>query len=83
MIRKPEIWNRVHYSCNKKVVFGRLKVLTLTPIQLDKCCEKAEVCWEELPGKEIHIHGCGIECYCHGGPKESNNLRPRPKTTDR
>jgi hypothetical protein len=73
---KPEVWNRIFFSCDKNKVFGDAKVTCLSPEEIDEYCLNAGVVWEDLGDKEIHIHGCGIGCYCHGGV-ENKNLRPR------
>jgi hypothetical protein len=72
---KKEIWNRVHYAC-KVEIFEGANVLEMEPEEIDEYCRKAGVVWEEKENKEIMIHGCGLDCYCHGGP-ENKNLRPR------
>ena len=76
---KPrEMWDRGHFSCNTRKVFGNSNPLMMTAEELDEHCRKAGVVWEELENNEIHVHGCGMECYCHGG-KDNPNLRPRPE----
>lgn len=71
------MWDRVFMSCGRDGVFKNVQVLQLTPEQLDAYCEAEGVVWEQTGEKTAHIHGCGINCYCHGG-LENTALRPRP-----
>jgi len=74
------MWSRVFMSCSRDGVFKGVKnMFEMTADQLDAYCEAEGVVWEELPENEIHIHGCDINCYCHGG-LDNIMLRPRPLT---
>jgi hypothetical protein len=71
-----DIWGSVHFSCNRKKVFGDSDVLQMTPEQIDSFCRSAGIVWEKVDNNSIHIHNCGLDCCCHGGVG-NKNLRPR------
>lgn len=73
---KKQIWNGAHFSCDSKKVFGDTDPLTLLPEEIDEYCRKADVVWQTCSDNKFMVHGCGINCHCHGGI-ENKYLRPR------